>query len=122
MPRRRPGALLAIERRILAVALDLRRSGRPAFHGFGIAQALRDASGDRGLTAHGTLYKALGRLEDAGLLRSEWEATPSIEGRPRRRLYELTADGLRVAETALDPAVASSHGVAPAPRGVAEPA
>ena len=47
------------------------------------------------LTAHGTLYKALGRLEKAGLLESEWEdaAAAEDEGRPRRRLYSVTGAG-----------------------------
>ncbi|MDQ3894944.1 MAG: PadR family transcriptional regulator [Actinomycetota bacterium] len=62
---------------------------------------MREASGARSLTAHGTLYKALGRLEESGLLTSRWEdAAAAAEGRPRRRLYELTGEGARVAERA----------------------
>jgi PadR family transcriptional regulator PadR len=67
------------------------------FHGFGLAKELAERSEARKLTAHGTLYKALGRLEDAGLLRSAWEdADVAVaEGRPRRRLYEVTGAGER---------------------------
>lgn len=44
-----------------------------------------------------TVYQALTRLERAGLLNASWEAVdPSEQGRPRRRLYKLTAEGARV--------------------------
>ena len=59
---------------------------------------MREQRGSRALTGHGTLYKALGRLEAFGLLSSRWEAAAAAEGRPRRRLYELTGEGARVAE------------------------
>jgi PadR family transcriptional regulator, regulatory protein PadR len=46
--------------------------------------------------ASGTLYPILIRLESAGWFVSQWETIdPSIEGRPRRRLYRLTPLGLR---------------------------
>jgi DNA-binding PadR family transcriptional regulator len=96
MPRRKPGTLLPLETEILDVAL----SERAPFHGFALAQAMREQHGAQSLTAHGTLYKALGRLEEFGLLTSHWEDGADAEGRPRRRLYELTGDGLRVAERA----------------------
>jgi PadR family transcriptional regulator, regulatory protein PadR len=100
MPRRKPGTLLPLETEILGAALSLMRSGRPTFHGFALAQLLRAESGSRSLTAHGTLYKALGRLEQFGLLTSQWEDGAAVEGRPRRRLYELTRQGAEVAEQA----------------------
>jgi PadR family transcriptional regulator len=44
--------------------------------------------------ASGSLYPILLRLERVGLLRSRWEKIdPSKEGRPRRRLYQMTAAG-----------------------------
>ncbi len=45
----------------------------------------------------GTAYPALRRLEKSGLLRSSWEKEKEAhsEGRPRRRIYELTASGAR---------------------------
>lgn len=101
VPRRKSGTLLPLETEILGEALSMRRSGQPSFHGFGLAQAMRERSGSRALTAHGTLYKALGRLERFGLLASSWEDAGAAEGRPRRRLYELTGEGARVAERAL---------------------
>src|SRR3954452_7012613 len=97
MPRRKPGTLLPLEIEILEIALALGRSGHREFHGFGLASAMREHGSSRSLTAHGTLYKALGRLEDAGLLTSRGEAAAAAEGRPRRRLYELTRQGAEAA-------------------------
>ena len=91
--RRKPGALVPLEISILELACS--RSER--FHGFELAKALADVAGSKALTAHGTLYKALGRLADAGLLDAEWE-DPEValaEGRPRRRLYRITGEGAR---------------------------
>lgn len=97
MPRRKPGTLLPLEIEILEAAQSLLRSGQGTFHGFGLAQALREQSDSPSLTSHGTLYKALGRLEEFGLLSSRWEDPAAAEGRPRRRLYEVTGRGAEVA-------------------------
>lgn len=99
VPRRKPGALLPFEIEILHVALEMLQAGDSTFHGFGLAHAMR-RDGAGGLIGHGTLYKALGRLEEMGLLISRWEEAPP-EGRPRRRLYELTAAGTRAAQAPL---------------------
>lgn len=49
---------------------------------------------DTGLKS-GSLYPILSRLERDGLVGSRWEdIDPSAEGRPRRRLYRLTPDGV----------------------------
>lgn len=44
----------------------------------------------------GTVYPLLRRLEDSELVRSRWEedVDPSDEGRPRRRYYQVTPQGL----------------------------
>jgi DNA-binding PadR family transcriptional regulator len=120
MPRRKPGSLLPLETEILGAALSLRRTGQPTFHGFGLAHELRQQSGSRALTGHGTLYKALGRLEEFGLLTSRWEDAAAAEGRPRRRLYELTGEGARVAEQARADTVEPA--AAPPPRIASRPA
>jgi PadR family transcriptional regulator PadR len=120
MPRRKPGTLLPLENEILAAALSIRRAGHEAFHGFGLAQTMREQSGSRSLTGHGTLYKALSRLEEFGLLTSQWEDAAAAEGRPRRRLYELTGQGAHAAERArADNAVQTTGRV---PRVASEPA
>jgi DNA-binding PadR family transcriptional regulator len=46
----------------------------------------------------GSLYPLLLRLEQAGVLDSDWEdVDPSEAGRPRRRLYWLTSQGAEYA-------------------------
>jgi PadR family transcriptional regulator, regulatory protein PadR len=93
--RRREGAIIPLEAAILGAGLELRSSGEPEFHGFQLAKELREHDDARRLTAHGTLYKALDRMERAGLLESRWE-DPEIaveQGRPRRRLYRITGNG-----------------------------
>lgn len=96
--RRKQGALVPLEQALLAVAVELAKAGRPQFHGFAVARELMEREAARRLTAHGTLYKAMGRLERAGLLTSHWEdpVVAADEGRPRRRLYQVTALGERV--------------------------
>jgi DNA-binding PadR family transcriptional regulator len=56
-----------------------------------------------GLTA-GSVYPALDRLEEMGLLRSSWEdaAEAQADGRPPRRYFALTGTGARVLAEALD--------------------
>jgi DNA-binding PadR family transcriptional regulator len=83
-------------------AANLRRSGAIEFHGYEIAKHLGDESNHRLLTAYGTLYRALGRLEAMGLLQSRWEdpQIPARENRPGRRIYVLTAAGEVAAQEA----------------------
>ncbi len=50
----------------------------------------------------GKLYPVLARLERAGWLTKEIEdIDPAIEGRPARRLYRISADGIQAARLAL---------------------
>ena len=59
--------------------------------GFLLAKEMQDRADARLLTAYGTLYKALARLEKTGFLDSFWE-DPQVaadEGRPRRRFYRV---------------------------------
>ncbi len=58
-------------------------------HGYAIISALRDRSEGTFDLPEGTIYPALHRLEDAGLLASSWA---QAEGR-RRRVYGLTDKG-----------------------------
>lgn len=97
MPRRKPGTLLPIEVDILEAGLSCRRDGADEFHGFELAHRISGGRAGRKLTSHGTLYKALGRLEDGGLLASRWEDAELAhrDGRPRRRLYTVTGEGER---------------------------
>jgi PadR family transcriptional regulator, regulatory protein PadR len=58
-------------------------------HGYAIISALRERSGGAFDLPQGTVYPALHRLEDAGLLASSWA---DASGR-RRRIYGLTEQG-----------------------------
>jgi DNA-binding PadR family transcriptional regulator len=100
--RRKPGHLLPLEAAICVCAAALRRRGTDEFHGYDIAKRLADEDNHRFLTAYGTLYRALGRLEAMGLLESRWEAPalPARENRPGRRMYVLTAAGETAAQEA----------------------
>ena len=100
--KRKPGTLLPLETSILETALDLCGCGEGEFHGFAIAKEIAAHSGACTLTAHGTLYKALARMETAGLLASRWEdpAVAAEESRPRRRLYSVTGLGGQALATA----------------------
>src|SRR5256885_5657270 len=86
------GGRLRVGGAILAGGIERAAAGEPGFYGFAMARQLRDASAARQLTAHGTLYKALARLEQAGLLTSSWEDPGLAEAgrRPRPRLYPVT--------------------------------
>ena len=93
--RRKLGTLVPFEGAICVTAANLYRKGTKEFHGYQIAKHLAEDGDHRLLTAYGTLYRALGRLETMGLLASHWEDPhiPARENRPGRRLYSLTAAG-----------------------------
>jgi DNA-binding PadR family transcriptional regulator len=117
--RRKAGVLLSIEIAILRAGVDLMRTGDPEFHGYAIAREIRDQEAARQLTAHGTLYRALERLERIGLLASRWgdPAAAASEDRPRRRLYHVTAEGEAAFEAT--PQAASSPASKRLKRGLA---
>ena len=59
-------------------------------HGWGISKRIRQLSSDVLDVGQGSLYPALYRLEEQGLIRAEWGVSP--EGR-RAKFYTLTASG-----------------------------
>jgi PadR family transcriptional regulator PadR len=113
MPRRREGRLVDLEVDILGAGMEL-QAGEGDFYGFALAKRLADRAGATALTAHGTLYKALSRLAERGLVESEWEdpGVAAEEGRPRRRLYRVTGAG----EVAYRAETAQRTVLAPSPR------
>ncbi len=58
-------------------------------HGYAIIETLRRRSGGTFDLPEGTIYPALHRLEEDGLLTSTW----SEDNRRRRRIYQLTPRG-----------------------------
>ena len=71
-------------------ALILRTVSRGPMHGYGIAQAIRQASGDVLIVEEGSLYPALQRLLRKGDLVAEWGQS---DNNRRARFYQLTAAG-----------------------------
>jgi DNA-binding PadR family transcriptional regulator len=82
----RPEALKGHLDGLLLAALEM----GPA-HGFAVMAELRRRTEGAVALESGTLYPALRRLEDAGLIAGTWTTGP---GR-RRREYELTEQGRR---------------------------
>jgi transcriptional regulator len=64
-----------------------------ALHGYAIAARLEQVSGGAIQLNMGTLYPALMRLEQRGLVRGQWGVT---ENNRKARFYALTAGGRRV--------------------------
>src|SRR3954467_10738644 len=65
-------------------------------HGFAIASSIQQTSDDVLRVEAGSLYPALHRMTEAGLLKAEWRMSDA--GR-RARFYELTAKGRRKLES-----------------------
>lgn len=63
-----------------------------AMHGWGIGQRIQQISSGELEVNQGSLYPALQRLEQAGLITSGWRMT---ENSRRARYYEITAAGRR---------------------------
>ena len=59
-------------------------------HGYAIIETIKRASGATFDLPEGTVYPALHRLEEAGLLASAWTTPP---GGRKRRVYSLTKNG-----------------------------
>lgn len=93
--RRKPDELIPFELDILDAALSLQQRQQPEFHAYSLAKVIKKTGDHQTLTAYGTLYRALHRLERAGLIEASWEdpAAAEQERRPRRRLYRVTATG-----------------------------
>jgi transcriptional regulator len=76
-------------------ALDLiilKTLARGANHGYGILLHVHDASASLLRVEEGSLYPALHRLEQAGLLAGEWQLS---EHNRRARYYRVTPKGRR---------------------------
>jgi len=58
-------------------------------HGYAVIESLRTRSGEVFDLPEGTIYPALHRLEEQGLLKSSW----SEDSARRKRIYQLTPKG-----------------------------
>ena len=68
-------------------------------HGYGIAQRIHQLSADALRIEEGSLYPALYRMEEQGLIESEWRQT---ENNRKARFYSLTRKGRAAADAELD--------------------
>ena len=66
-------------------------------HGWAIAKRIQQISGDVLKVPQGSLYPALYRLENAGLVEAAWEEQTKGRRGARRRLYRLEKQGWLVA-------------------------
>ena len=65
-------------------------------HGYAIMRSVHERTGGSTSLHAGTLYRALSRLVEAGLI-EELDEPPTGAGDERRRYYRVTARGRRVA-------------------------
>src|SRR4051812_9828565 len=80
-----------------SLELLILKSLRPgANHGFAVSSYIRRTSEDVLRVEAGSLYPALHRMTEAGLLKAEWRQS---EAGRRARFYELTAKGRRRLES-----------------------
>lgn len=64
-------------------------------HGYDILKRLQDLGNGALDLREGSLYPALYRMEEAGLVQAHWESDDSPRRGPRRRTYALTEKGRR---------------------------
>ncbi len=64
-------------------------------HGYGIARRIEQTSGGRLIINYGTLYPSLLKLEQEGLIRSEWGTS---DNNRKAKFYMLTRAGHRQIE------------------------
>jgi PadR family transcriptional regulator PadR len=72
--------------------LILRTLSDGAMHGWGISQRIQQMSKDALQVNQGSLYPALHRLEQQGLVEAEWG---NSENNRQAKYYQLTRDGRR---------------------------
>lgn len=75
--------------------LVLKTLGLEPMHGWGIAQRIRQTSGEVLQVNQGALYPALHRLEQNGWIRAKWGES---ENNRRARFYSLTPAGRKYLE------------------------
>jgi PadR family transcriptional regulator PadR len=68
-------------------------------HGYGIALRIHQLSDDALKVEEGSLYPALYRMEEQGLIDSDWRAT---ENNRRAKFYKLTRKGRSAAQAELE--------------------
>lgn len=63
-------------------------------HGYAILKDIRERTAGEVILAAGTLYAAIGRLDEQGWIEEVRQPSDAGGGDPRRRYFRITADGL----------------------------
>ena len=79
--------------------LILKSLGNGPNHGYGIASRIHQLSQDMLRVEEGSLYPALYRLEEQGLVEAEWGPT---ENNRRAKFYKVTRKGRAAAQQEVD--------------------
>lgn len=95
MVRKNPESLIPLKHATYQVLLAL--ADGEMLHGYAIMQAVADMSDGRESILPGTLYAALARMVDEGLVTVHEGADDDPSGGPRRRYYRRTSFGRAVA-------------------------
>jgi DNA-binding PadR family transcriptional regulator len=97
MPTRQkdPASLLPLKQSIYRVLLAM--PDGESLHGYAIMQAVSEMTEGREAILPGTLYAALARMVDEGLVESEEAPEGDASGGPARRYYRRTTFGRAVA-------------------------
>jgi len=77
-------------------------------HGYGIAMRIHQLSADALRVEEGSLYPALYRMEEQGLIDSDWGPT---ENNRKAKFYKLTRQGRRASDAELEGWLRLSGGV-----------
>lgn len=77
-------------------------------HGYGIAMRIHQLSKDSLRVEEGSLYPALYRMEEQGLIEAEWRPT---DNNRKAKFYTLTRKGRRAAQAELEGWLRLSGGV-----------
>ncbi len=97
--RRKDNQLVRNERIILAAGLALSSRGDTRFHGYSLTELWKASDGQRNVMNYATMYRCLNRLEERGLLESDYEQRETSG--PPRRMFSMTGKG-RAAATEIE--------------------
>ena len=89
-----PAALIPLKHSTYRVLLAL---AEDELHGYAIMQALSDMTEGRETILPGTLYAALARMVDEGMIETVKQPADEASGGPRRHSYRRTVFGRAVA-------------------------
>ena len=94
--RRKANGLVPNEELLLSIALTLTQKGQSEFHGYALRELWQSDGNEPATMNYATLYRCLDRLEERGLLSSQYDVKAK-NGGPPRKMFTLTRIGLDTA-------------------------